>query len=189
MSILIEKRGVFDSIQDLGRQGFRKFGINPSGVMDRAAARLINTLLGNDEDEAVLEMHFPAPVIRFQKDAIIALGGANFEASIEDENLRNWQAHTVSRGSVLRFTKKHHGNRCYLAVKGGFEIKRWLGSASTNSRARIGGFEGRTIENGDEIRFSGVKTLDMPMEKPIIARSLVPRYNNSPIIRFIAGAE
>ncbi len=59
MSILIEKSGVLSTIQDMGRTGFRRFGINPNGAMDKTAARLINRLLGNDDTEANLEMHFP----------------------------------------------------------------------------------------------------------------------------------
>ncbi len=50
--------------------------------MDRCAARLINILLGNDENDAVLEMHFPAAQIVFEADAIIALGGADFDAGL-----------------------------------------------------------------------------------------------------------
>ncbi len=66
MSIIIEKSGLLSTIQDLGRTGSRRFGINPNGAMDKTAVRLINILLGNDEAEAVLEMHFPAPRILFQ---------------------------------------------------------------------------------------------------------------------------
>ena len=73
MSILIEKSGVLSTIQDTGRNGFRRFGINPNGAMDTSAARLINILLGNDDSEAVLEMHFPAPGLKFEEAAIIAL--------------------------------------------------------------------------------------------------------------------
>jgi len=63
MSILIEKGGVLSTIQDLGRTGFRRFGINPNGAMDKTAVRLINILIGNDENAAVMEIHFPAPAL------------------------------------------------------------------------------------------------------------------------------
>ncbi|MBA3634788.1 MAG: hypothetical protein H0W58_18585, partial [Acidobacteria bacterium] len=64
MSILVQKSGLLSTIQDLGRKGYRRFGINPNGAMDQQAVRLINILLGNDENEAVLEMHFPAPILQ-----------------------------------------------------------------------------------------------------------------------------
>jgi antagonist of KipI len=77
MSLLIEKPGILTTIQDMGRQGARRFGINPGGVMDAAAAQLVNILLGNKDDEAVIEMHFPGPQIALQAGAIAAIGGAD----------------------------------------------------------------------------------------------------------------
>ena len=142
------------TVQDLGRNGFRRFGINPNGAMDKTAARLINILLGNNETEAVIEMHFPAPEILFEEEAIFALGGANFGAKLNDETIENWKIHFAESGSVLKFTEKIFGNRCYLAVKGGFKIEKWLGSASTNLTANIGGFDGRKLEKGDRIDFN-----------------------------------
>ena len=60
MSLLVTKEGMLTTVQDLGRYGRRSFGVNPSGVMDRTATRLLNLLLGNNENAPVLEMHFPA---------------------------------------------------------------------------------------------------------------------------------
>ena len=37
MSILIEKAGLLTTVQDLGRTCYRRFGVNPNGVMDPAA--------------------------------------------------------------------------------------------------------------------------------------------------------
>lgn len=189
MSILIEKKGVFDTIQDLGRNGFRKFGVNPNGVMDTSAARLINTLLGNIENEAVLEMHFPAATIRFEQDALIALGGADFGASIEDKPIGNWQTHHARKGSILRFERPVSGNRCYLAVKGGFVIEEWLASASTNTKAGVGGIKGRNLISTDRIPFKIPFDKKKIFRSVRIARSAVPAYADSAAIRFIAGAE
>ncbi|MCB1026025.1 MAG: KipI antagonist, partial [Acidobacteria bacterium] len=80
MGIFINNAGVLDTVQDLGRTGFRKYGINPGGAMDRNSVRLINILLGNPENESVLEMHFPASQIVFERTAVFALGGAEFGA-------------------------------------------------------------------------------------------------------------
>ena len=55
MSLVCLKSGLLTTVQDLGRNGFRRFGINPAGAMDTAAVRLINLLLGNDENAPVLE--------------------------------------------------------------------------------------------------------------------------------------
>src|SRR5258708_5147520 len=143
MSILIEKAGLLATVQDLGRTGYRRFGINPNGVMDTAAARLINILLGNDEGEAVLEMHFPAPKIVFETDTVFALGGGDFAPKLDGDHIENWQCCFAEKGSSLVFSEKLLGNRAYLAVRGGFRLEDWLGSSSTNLMAEIGGIDGR----------------------------------------------
>ncbi len=190
MSIFIKKSGILTTIQDLGRKGFRRFGINPNGAMDAQAVRLINILLGNDETEAVLEMQFPAPVFEFEEVAVIALGGADFNAQIDNKPIENWRPVFVEKGSKLSFEKKNFGSRAYLAVKGGFEIEKWLGSFSTNLRAEIGGFEGRALKKNDRISFNSRFQIPNSKFDYKISRGLIPVYQKSPaIIRVVAGAE
>jgi len=189
MSILINKTGILTTVQDFGRTNFRRFGINLNGAMDKIAVRLINSLLANDENEAVLEMHFPASEILFEETAFFALGGADFSAKLDDKAIENWRIYTAEKGSILKFTQKAFGNRIYLAIGGGFQIKTWLKSASTNLKAQIGGFQGRKLYNNDRIFFnespeSGVQSL-----KSKISNSLIPFYSKFPTVRVIAGAE
>lgn len=190
MSIIINKPGILDTFQDLGRNGFRKLGINPNGAMDKTTLRLINILLGNDENEAVLEMHFPASEIRFDEDIMFAIGGADFEARLNNEPIENWKVHTAKKDSIIKFYKKSLGNRCYLAIKDGFKLKKWLNSSSTNLTAEIGGFKGRKLKKGDEIAFNkSLSTLDSPLSTLKIGQSLIPFYSPFPTVRIIAGAE
>jgi antagonist of KipI len=196
MSIFIQKGGLLSTVQDLGRENFRRFGINPNGAMDRQAARLINILLGNFETEAVLEMHFPAPILEFEADAIIALGGADFGARLNEKPIENWRPFFVEKRSVLKFTKKDFGNRSYLAVKDGFAVEKWLGSFSTNLRAKIGGFSGRSLQTDDRIEFNekwkmedgkfSFRNLKFPYK---ISNDLIPPYSSTPTVRIVAGAE
>ena len=195
MSIIIQKEGILTTVQDTGRNGFRRFGINPNGAMDKTAARLINILLGNDEAEAVLEMHFPAPEITFEKSAVFALGGADFDAELNDEKLENWKPHYAGEGSTLKFTEKTFGNRAYLSVKGGFLIEKWLGSASTNLTANIGGFSGRKLQKNDRLLFKvqsskfKVQSSKPKVQNIKISYSLIPSYSRFPTVRITAGAE
>jgi antagonist of KipI len=189
MSIIVQKEGILSTVQDLGRSGFRSSGINPGGAMDKIAARLINVLLGNNESEAVLEMHFPAPEILFEKDAVFALGGADFGAKLNNKNLENWKSYFAEKRSVLKFTGKNFGNRAYFSVTGGFEIEKWLGSASTNLTAEIGGFRGRHLQKRDRLGFKQ-KIIDIKQKFNYkIAGSLIPIYNRFPTVRVVAGAE
>jgi antagonist of KipI len=189
MSILIQKSGILSTIQDLGRKGFRQLGINPNGAMDFRAVRLINILLGNDETEAVLEMHFPAPEILFETDVIVALGGADFGAKINDNPIENWRPFFIEKNQLLSFTKKTFGCRAYLSVKGGFKIEKWLGSASTNLTAKIGGFNGRNLIKGDKLPFKQRTANNQQRINYKISKSLIPRYSSFPTVRVVAGAE
>ena len=188
MSIFIEKGGILSTIQDLGRTGFRRFGINPNGAMDKIAVRSNNILLGNADTEANLEMHFPAPVLKFEKPAIIALGGADFGATLDGELIENLRPVFVGKNQSLKFTRKISGNRVYLAVKGGFVINEWLGSKSTNLTAKIGGFDGRSLAKGDRLFFRQPTTDDGQRTNYKISESLFP-YSSRPTIRVVAGAE
>jgi antagonist of KipI len=189
MSLRLLTDSILTTVQDTGRNGYRAYGINPNGVMDKKAVRLINILLGNNEDEAVLEMHFPAPKILFEQDAVIALGGANFAAQIDDERIQNWRPYFVRKGQILSFPRKEFGNRIYVSVRGGFVIDDWLESKSTNTKAKIGGFHGRRLLKNDEISFNAkCQTQDSNFGYSISA-DLIPRYVNSPKLRFIEGAE
>lgn len=188
MGVRVRKAGILDTIQDLGRHGFAKFGINSNGVMDRTAARLINGLLGNHENEAVIEMHFPAAEFEFDNEAAVAVGGAEFGCEIDGSAVENWRPIPVKEGSILRFTRKHFGNRAYIAIKGGFDVEPWLGSKSTNLVAKAGGFEGRKLAPGDTIP---VKPSAVPDTVPNVkvSNSLIPFYSKFPTVRVIAGPE
>ena len=177
------------TVQDLGRIEFRRFGINPNGAMDKTAVRLINILLGNEESEAVLEMHFPAPEVIFQDECFFSVGGAEFEPVLNEKQINNWQMHFAVTGSVLRFNRKLSGNRAYLSLRGGFDIEQWLGSTSTNLLAKIGGFYGRKLQAGDVVNYNK-KTSDSGAKSNYkISNTLIPCYDRFPTVRVLAGAE
>lgn len=189
MSILIHKTGFLTTLQDLGRKGFRRFGINPNGAMDQSAVRLINILLGNDENEAVLEMHFPAPEILFEKPAVFALGGADFGAELNHQPIENWRICLAEKGSILKFTQRIIGNRVYLSVKNGFSAEKWLHSSSTNLRAKTGGFQGRSLQQGDRLFFNSRQEIKDFKADYKISHSLIPSYSKFPTVRIIENAE
>src|SRR5688572_10707949 len=185
MSLLVAKPGMLTTVQDLGRTGFRSFGINPGGAMDRSAARIVNTLLGNDKSEAVLELHFPAGEFVFESEISFAVGGADLGAALNGEEIRNWSVVSAREGDALKFLDRRTGNRAYFAVAGGFRIDEWLGSRSTNLVASAGGFCGRKLAAGDRIKFATPRMVDPKSLGP----SLIPPYSRFPTVRVTAGAE
>lgn len=189
MSLAIVKSGFLTTVQDLGRTKFRNLGINPGGAMDKKAVRLINVLIGNDPDEAVLEMHFPAPKIQFEENVLAALGGADFQARLEAQAVENWRPLWIEKGQTLSFPNKIHGHRIYLTVKGGFKIENWLGSKSTNLTAGFGGFAGRALQKGDQIFFNQQSGVERRQANFKISNSLIPVYSPFPTVRVTPGAE
>lgn len=157
MSLQIIKAGVLDTIQDAGRFGYQQWGINPGGVMDRFAMQVANMLVGNAPGEAVIEMHFPAPVILFRQPVLVAISGADFSASLNGEPIPQLQPVAVSKNSILQFHHIQNGARAYLAVQGGFDLQPWLASRSTHLKACAGGYKGRALQKNDELGFRDIR--------------------------------
>jgi antagonist of KipI len=153
MSLRIIKPGVLDTVQDLGRYGFQHLGINPGGAMDRFAAQTANLLVGNNVDEAIIEIHFPSSIFLFQQETMISVAGADFSATINGEDIPLCQPVIVSKNSILQFQRWKQGARCYLGIKGNLNIQKWLNSYSTNIKAACGGFNGRPLQKDDVISF------------------------------------
>lgn len=153
MSINIIKAGILDTVQDMGRNGYGSIGISTGGAMDTYAARLANYLTGNNGCEPLLEMHFPGPQILFEENALIALTGGDFSATIDNENVPTWQPLIVRKNTLMQFAHLQRGARVYLAVKGGFQSEKWLGSHSTHLKVGAGGFSGRKLQKGDIVPF------------------------------------
>ena len=190
MALHVTKPGLLDCIQDLGRFGYAAWGINPSGAMDRYAARVANYLVGNDEEEAVIEMHFPAAHFEFTENALIAITGADFTPYINNDPANCWQPYYVTAGSLLHFGQLKWGSRCYLSIRNGFDIPEWLDSYSTHLKANAGGFKGRRLLSGDDlpakdaadIVFKGVKRLPWRVNVSEV-------YKPDPTFLFIKGKE
>ena len=124
------KTGFYDSIQDLGRFGYQQYGIPYSGVMDMSAALLANTLLGNDTEEAVLEITMSGPKLKFCCKTYACLTGADISPSLNGKPINLNVVIAVSQNDILSFGRLRHGMRSYLAVLGGFKTETVYGSKS-----------------------------------------------------------
>lgn len=128
------------SIQDLGRHGYRHFGVPVSGALDNVSFRLANALVRNPPHAAALEMRLTGP--RLQAHAPLRVALANAEGVIERvdgtrEPLPAWRSTTLAAGDILKIGAVQ-GGAGYLAVAGGFEVPFVLGSRATYARAGFG---------------------------------------------------
>lgn len=156
MSIEVLHAGFFTTIQDNGRFGLQKYGIVVGGAMDSLALRLGNILVGNSEEEAVIEVTLFGTKLRFKQDLIIAITGANLQATINGHHISMWRPFYVKKGDILKFNTVLSGYRAYIAVAGGFNISPIMGSKSTYTEAKIGGYKGRALKKGDNLPCNGL---------------------------------
>lgn len=124
------KSGFFTSIQDTGRFGYRDKGVPVSGAMDAMSVSLVNLLLENEPNTAVLEITMTGPELVFEEDTYIALGGAEFSWSLNNKPINSYKVIRINTGDVLSFGKLKKGFRGYLGVRDGFLIPKVLGSSS-----------------------------------------------------------
>ncbi len=150
--------GILTTIQDLGRYGFSRFGVPPSGALDAFSFRVGNLLVGNGEGEAGLETTLMGLKIKALREVVIAVTGADLALSLNEEPLEMWRTHLLVEGDVLAFQRVRAGCRAYLAVSGGFVVPKIMGSCSTYLSGNFGGLEGRKLRRGDILCTSDIST-------------------------------
>jgi biotin-dependent carboxylase-like uncharacterized protein len=150
-AITVITPGLFTTVQDEGRWGHQGSGISVSGSLDLASHRLANAVVGNDRTAATLEITLHGPELRFDREAVIAVAGADLSPTIDGASLRQTTAARCRPGSVLRFGERRTGARAYLALSGGIEVTPVLGSRSTHAMTGVGGVAGRQLRAGDTL--------------------------------------
>jgi len=137
--------GFYTSIQDAGRFGTAKYGVPQAGVMDTFSAAKANLLLNNAANDALLEITFSGPKIRFNRAMSICISGAHFEVTCNGLSLKNDKAYSINAGDQVDFGALSSGFRAYLAFSGGIDAPVILGSRSqyegitTHFRLKRGG--------------------------------------------------
>jgi biotin-dependent carboxylase-like uncharacterized protein len=147
--IEIRQTSPLNTVQDLGRFGYRRYGIGTAGAMDGLALAAGNRALGNAQDAAGVEFQLFPATICFQRDAAIALTCADCAATLDDKAIPPWWVLPVREGQILKLSAPMRGARTYLCVAGGIDVPVVLGSRSTQMRDAFGGLSGRYLSAGD----------------------------------------
>jgi biotin-dependent carboxylase-like uncharacterized protein len=140
------------TVQDWGRFGFQHLGVPPSGPMDPWSFRLANLAAGNEEGQAVLEATLKGPELRFDRDAVFAIAGADLSASLEGVPVVANVPVSARAGSILAFGERRSGARAYVAVRGGIDSPIVLGSRAASLQAGLPGLAGRPVKAGDVLQ-------------------------------------
>lgn len=176
---------MLSTIQDLGRFGVMKDGFTQGGVMDAYSTRIANKLCGNDANAPVIEMTMLGITAKFTEEHIFAISGGRFDISLNNKPIRTNKAYSAKAGDVLSIKTAKQGLRCYLAVAGGFDVPLFMGSASTNLKINVGGFDGRKLKAGDTVKVGKASKLKN-IEKRELAENT---YDRIVKIRVVLGPQ
>ncbi|MDX2379333.1 MAG: biotin-dependent carboxyltransferase family protein [Acidimicrobiia bacterium] len=116
--------GFGTTLQDHGRFGYADLGVPRAGAVDRRAHDLANRLVGNHRDAATIET-MRGLVIEARSAAVVASSG--------DGALR-----TLRAGDRMRVDAPLGEMWAYLAVRGGFDVAKVLGSRSRDTLSGLG---------------------------------------------------
>ena len=183
--ITILDAGPQTTVQDLGRTGQMRYGIPPSGPIDRFAFMVANRLVGNADGAAALECTLIGP--RFEVDAAgaIAVTGADMPVTVNGTEAPRWATIALAAGDVVKLGPARAGVRAYVAFSGGLDLPLVLGSRSTYVRGRLGGLEGRALRKGDAL-----STLpSAPVRPRRVEPRAVPDYRSAEPIRLVLGPQ
>src|SRR5436189_785096 len=182
--------GIQSTVQHFpGRVGYLDLGTYPAGPMDHFAFRTANLLVGNAQGAAALEVMVGGLKARFHDRRALALTGADTQATLNGTPLPLWESVAVKAGDLLEMKMlKGAGFRSYVAVSGAFDVPEYMGSRATFTVGGFGGFQGRGLKKGDQVRLSPSDGADRLFGRRLRA-DLRPRYETHWEIEAMRGPQ
>lgn len=153
MSLVVVKAGLQTTIQAQPRAGQRHLGVPLCGPADPLSMALANRLLGNPSMTPALEITLSGFAARFEVDTHIAATGADCDIAINDQPIELHRSYRLGAGDVLKLGPARQAVRNYIAIGTGLAADDFLGSASTYLPAKLGGYKGRALQEGDVVGF------------------------------------
>lgn len=126
--------------------------------MDQSALKTANRLVGQDSHGAALETVGGGLQLQSHGENVVAVTGADAPLSVTTADGRRWsvpryQPVALADGDTLAVGQPVAGARCYVAVRGGFDVPAVMGSCATDTLARIGP---AALAVGDRLRVGAV---------------------------------
>jgi KipI family sensor histidine kinase inhibitor len=164
-SITIIRAGALTTVQDNGRRGAAHLGVPRAGALDAPAARLANRLVGNDEDDAVLETTLDGMSFRVDARTMLAVTGAPAPVHADGRAVEWGVAVGLQAGSIVNVGKAISGVRSYVALAGGIRVTPVLGSRSTDTLSGLGPpvlADGQVLSVGEATQPSALVSFTVP---------------------------
>jgi biotin-dependent carboxylase-like uncharacterized protein len=166
--LVISAIGPSSSVQDGGRFGAQRYGLTPSGAMDRLGLAAANCLVGNALFSAGIEIGPFGAAFTAREGAVrVALAGASRNADIAGRAVAPDTSVTLADGETLKLGFARGGSFSYLAIEGGIPGEPMFGSMAVNARAGLGSPYPRPLQAGDELQIaaasgSAERRIDLP---------------------------
>ena len=198
--IRVVEPGPQTTVQDLGRPGHLRYGVPPSGPIDRAAFVVANGLVGNADAAAGLECTVMGPRFEVETACAIAVTGAEMPVTVNGAEAPAWRTLLLKPGDVVKLGVARTGIRAYLAFSGGIDVPPVLGSRATYLRGRLGGLGGRALRKEDRLtlfdaptppirraRAASIADLTVPPEIRVVLGPQADRFTDDGIAALLGG--
>ncbi|GGX87774.1 5-oxoprolinase subunit C family protein [Streptomyces fructofermentans] len=137
-ALVVVRAGALTTVQDLGRPGHAHLGVPRSGALDGPSAALVNRLVGNRPEAAVLETTLDGCDLRPRSAVTVAVAGAPCPVSVDGRAVPWGAPVRVPAGARLSVGRAVLGVRAYVGVSGGVAVDPVLGSRSTDLLSGLG---------------------------------------------------
>jgi antagonist of KipI len=177
--------GAQTTVQDLGRPGQLRYGVPPSGPIDRRAFVFANRLVANPAGAAALECTVLGPRFEARAFCATAVTGAAMPITVNGAHAPAWTTLLLQPGDVVKLGAAAEGIRAYVAFSGGIDVPLVLGSRATYVRGRLGGLDGRALRRDDTLRLFPAPL--PPIKR--VPRDRIPAFETDPEIRVMLGPQ
>ena len=181
--IKILRPGLYTTVQDMRRVGFKKYGIPKSGPMDEYSHVLANWLVGKHYLSETLEINYYGPKLKFNFDTTIGIFGANFDTYLNNQKIKINKSINIKSGDTLDIGVCLDGGRIYLSFSAKMKLDKSFNSLSTYDKINIGGVNGKKLAKNDSISF--LKSEEVIVRT--IPESFKRKYYEVSTIRVIKG--
>ncbi len=170
------------SLQDVGRPGYRRYGVPPGGWFDSSSSALANALLDQPAELSVIEI---AGTVAFTaiEGGWLALTGADSRCLINNEDCPGQSRFLVRAGDFVQVQPATTGIRVYLAAPGGWVGEPVLASVSGQMISR-----NAIVASKTDLSFSASMRLAQLPESVstkrlcFIGLSEAPEFNGGPFL-------
>src|ERR1700684_523162 len=140
------------SVQDGGRFGAQRYGLTPSGAMDRLGLVAADCLGGNGVFTPAIEIGPYGAAFKAREGAVrVAMSGTPRVAEIAGRTVAWDTSVTIADGEMLKLGMAQGGAFSYLAIEGSLRGEPMFGSFSVNARVGLGSPFPRPLQGGDEL--------------------------------------